>query len=105
MHCPQCHSEYREDVTECADCQVPLVGTPGRAGPAGPEMITVLECSDPVVLAVAQGSLDTAGIDYLVSTKSPGWVSLRKGTEVGTSIQVAPRDADDARVLLAPLAG
>src|SRR5919106_4552607 len=25
MYCPQCKSEYREGITACAECQVPLV--------------------------------------------------------------------------------
>jgi hypothetical protein len=24
-YCPECEAEYREDIMECADCQVPLI--------------------------------------------------------------------------------
>ncbi len=24
-YCPECDSEYRDDISECADCQVPLI--------------------------------------------------------------------------------
>ncbi|RMF08938.1 MAG: hypothetical protein D6762_04680 [Candidatus Neomarinimicrobiota bacterium] len=27
MYCPECHAEYQEGITECADCHVSLVET------------------------------------------------------------------------------
>jgi hypothetical protein len=37
MICPQCHAEYREGFTRCADCDVPLIHKAVVATPGDPE--------------------------------------------------------------------
>src|SRR5689334_19836638 len=81
MYCPQCGAEYREGFNECSDCQAALVWEkppepedllsefdnvpPGRGNP-DLELVTVLETSDPLVIAAAKGLLDEAPIPFYV---------------------------------------
>ncbi len=64
MFCPQCEAEYREGITECVDCEVPLVEgpLPGVEHPE-PDMVEVLETSDPSLLPVVVSLLQSAGIE------------------------------------------
>src|SRR5229473_965268 len=70
MFCPQCKAEYRKGITECADCQVPLV----PSLPAAPESL-VDTMSDGLLVPLWEGedlalhtslleALDEAGIRY-----------------------------------------
>jgi hypothetical protein len=112
MHCPECGSEYREGVTVCADCGVTLTHDPPLVPPepeAGwVDLETVLESSDPALLAVARSLLDAEGIpcfargeliqDFL------GWGRLPSGTNFITGpvqLQVASDRSAEARELLA----
>jgi hypothetical protein len=66
MYCPECGREYREGYDTCSECQVPLVA----ALPAEPEhpdfeLVTVLENSDPAVIALAESLLLEESIPYL----------------------------------------
>jgi hypothetical protein len=66
MFCPECRSEYREGFVECADCEVPLVeGLPAEGPVPDLNLVTVLDSSDPSVLAVAESLLLEAQIPYL----------------------------------------
>jgi len=70
MICPECGGEYREGITQCSDCEVPLIKDPGP--PEEPvhlndrHLVTVLEIVDPAVLPVAKSLLEDAGIPYLM---------------------------------------
>jgi putative signal transducing protein len=73
--------------------------------PGGP--VTVLETSDPGLVAVAKSLLDSAGIHYFAKGEALqnlfGWGQLGTGFNpiVGAvQLQVAADDADDARELL-----
>ena len=106
MYCPECGIEYRDGFTECSDCRVPLVaGKPREAkGPGDPdlELATVLEGSDPLVIASAKGLLEEAGIPFYVLGEELG---VRYGP-VGPfihplcRIQVALDREEEARTLL-----
>ncbi len=70
MFCPQCKAEYREGITECADCQVPLVSSlpeaqeslldTSSAGPLAP----LWEGEDLALHTSLLEALDEAGIRY-----------------------------------------
>ena len=71
MYCPQCQVAYREGFTECSDCHVPLLT--GTGAPDAPdlfdpalELVVVLETNDRVLLAMARGLLEDAGIPLFV---------------------------------------
>lgn len=71
MYCPQCGVEYRDGFTECSDCHVGLLtGTcaPDPQDPFDPalELVVVLETTDRIQLAMAQGLLEEAGIPFFV---------------------------------------
>ena len=71
MYCPQCRVEYRDGFTECSDCQVPLLtGTPPPEPPdpfdPALELVVVLETSDRMQLAMAEGLLEDADIPFMV---------------------------------------
>ena len=65
MYCPECGSEYREGISTCVDCEVPLTEAP----PAEPEhpdfnLVTVFEGIDPAALALAESLLLEEKIPY-----------------------------------------
>jgi hypothetical protein len=70
MYCPKCGAEYREGFAECADCQIPLVAQkpvePEATGDPELQLVTVLESTDPLVIASAKGLLEEAGIPFYV---------------------------------------
>lgn len=109
MFCPRCRAEYRPGFTECADCQVDLVHElPPTPEEPELELVTVLEARDPGLLAVVRSLLDGAGIPFLVKGEriqnliTPG---LPGGIVGPAEVQVARRDAEAAREILADLTG
>jgi len=112
MFCPQCHDEYREGYTECAECHVPLVEElPKEAVPPPPsELITVFTTGDAALLPVIESVLSGAGIQFFAKNEALqslfGWGRIGTGYNVVTGpvvIQVASEDAEAARKLLHPL--
>jgi len=109
MHCPQCLTEYRDGFTECADCRVPL--SPGPAPkPADQghkvDPVTVFETHDPFAFNLAKGTLEDAGIEFVIGGDNYEELGLSGITPAGalaTRIQVAAARANEARELLEPL--
>ncbi len=114
MYCPRCRTEYREGVSECADCGAPLVAElPKVAEEAHDlELVTVLETEDSVALGLAKAALEEAGIEYLVSSNEELRQFIRGGFGMNPDqvpyqtcrIQVAAESEVEARALLEPLA-
>ena len=119
MICPECKSEYVPGVTICPDCGVDLVeslaqetaasaGAGARKVPAGSPLVAVFATSDPGLMAVAETMLESAGVPVAVqggtdhgffgSGPLPGFHGRGRIT-----LLVSPRDADDARGILADL--
>src|SRR5437588_254892 len=124
MYCPLCRAEYRVGFTECSDCRVPLVAElptetepspefepprrqPGDAADVAPEFVEVLQCDDSLAVALARGTLDDAGILYLLNNKIPLSVTGDRASlwlAMPCSIKVGHADEKRARALLEPLA-
>jgi hypothetical protein len=72
MYCPQCKSEYREGVTQCADCDVPLVRElpaedPGLPPVSWDDLVPVLKSFDETELLMVRSLLEAAGIPAYMS--------------------------------------
>ena len=68
MFCPNCHAEYLEGVTRCADCDVDLVASlPLAPEDDAPDL--VWRGSDPVAFSRVINVLADAGIDCDVQAK------------------------------------
>jgi len=66
MYCPECKSEYREGLTECADCGVNLVGDrPTAAQPEFVDLEAILSTGDQGQIALIKSILDAEKIPYL----------------------------------------
>ncbi len=113
MICPQCGAEYREGITECADCEVALVEPSAVEAESHPEpdLVEVMETSDPAVLPIVASLLEAAGIDAVVEGEgvmgvlpvgqfgAGAWSSEGRGLSV--VVRVPRAQADEARQLLA----
>ena len=68
MFCASCRSEYRAGISNCPECQVPLVEVLPEAGDPGHEMayVRVLETTDPVLLPMVKSIFEAAQIPISV---------------------------------------
>jgi len=70
MFCPNCHGEYREGTTTCADCDVPLVAELEPVSEAHTiPLVAVLSTADEAAILVARSLLDDAGIPYVTKNE------------------------------------
>jgi hypothetical protein len=106
MYCPECGTEFREGFSKCSDCGAALVAEgPAKKRPGEPdlELVTVLEANDPVLLGLAKGLLEDAGIPFY-SIGSELGVRFGPVTPYANpwqSIQVGADREAEARALLA----
>lgn len=108
MWCPKCKSEYREGITECPACKVPLAETLETAETEQQrEPVLLMAFQDREELALAMGLLDAAGIPYL--TREPGGGEVLRITTgsnmMGTEVYVDPRHLRPALQLLRQAVG
>ncbi len=61
MYCPECGVEYRPGFSQCSDCLVPLATERPRRTRS---YATVLEESDPALIALAAELLKEAGVSF-----------------------------------------
>ena len=65
MFCPVCRAEYRQGFKACADCEVALVDElPPEPKPEFHEFVEVMTVASEGRIALIQGALDDAGIEY-----------------------------------------
>jgi hypothetical protein len=101
MYCPRCRAEYREGFDRCADCGVALVPElPEEPSPESRdvELETVLETTNPALLAMASSLLEAEGIEFLSVGDTTQFESV-----LPVRIEVDSRRAEQARALLAEL--
>ena len=113
MYCPQCRTEYRDGFYECADCRVPLVAElpPKPVEEHDLRVVTVLQTEDTFALRLAEGALEDAGIEYLVSSQDELRQAFRgifglnpdQAPYQTCRIQVAAEQEAEARAILEPL--
>jgi len=107
--CPECGTEFREGITVCSDCGIPLADEPPaeRDEPEWTGLVTVLETSDFSLLLVAKSVLESAGIPYFA--KGEGVQDLFGAGRIGSGfnplvgpvqLQVPEERAQEAAVLL-----
>ncbi len=111
MFCPDCGAEYKVGVTECADCEVPLVAeSPPEPTHPEPNLVKLTEISEPALLPVLVGLLQSAGIQPVVDGDEimglwpvgqpvSGWTGSGRG--LSAVIHVPADRVEEARTLLA----
>jgi len=106
MFCPECGAEFKEGITQCADCGVPLTPEAPRE-PEVPEYVTILETSDLSVIPVLKTALEGAGIPF--RTRGEGLMDIFPAETLGApfhssagevEIRVPVDRAEEARELL-----
>lgn len=103
MFCPQCRAEYREGVSECPDCAVPLVAELPAEESGEPEarLVKVYTTGEAAMLPVVHSLLDGAGIEYFAKNEEVqdlfGWGRL--GTNysyISGPVEFLVREEDEA---------
>src|ERR1700674_6138641 len=68
MICPSCKCEYRAGVTQCSDCDVPLVDALEALAvppPGDGDIVSIWYGDDPLDFAQVKEALDKAGIPFM----------------------------------------
>lgn len=108
MYCPECGAEYRDEISECADCGVPLSATPPEEpSHAGEPMVGIFRSADAALLPVLKSVLAAAEIPYTVQgEESSGLFPFGSGDMVpdgrrfGAVLRVPESRAEEAKALL-----
>jgi hypothetical protein len=95
MWCAECGAEWKEGITSCPDCHVPLVDEPPEASRADDELVSVFQTTVADTLPVVKTALDAAGIPYLVQGDEAFGV-----LPINVAILVPADRADEARELI-----
>jgi hypothetical protein len=93
MYCPECGVEYRPGFSRCSDCLVPLAAERPRHTRS---YATVLEESDPALVALAAELLEEAGIPFNMMPGEDGG----DGAAQPRRIEVTPELEVQARAVL-----
>jgi hypothetical protein len=101
--CPACRSEYREEITTCADCGEPLVLTASLPPEPDPRPLVVIDRFHDLASAqIAVEMLQAAGIEALLKDEQTLGVDWLLGPALGGArLLVRDDQVEEARQLLA----
>jgi hypothetical protein len=91
MYCPQCEGEFRDGITVCPDCEVPLVESLAGLHDDAP-FERVLEVFDPAILPLVRSLLDETDIPYTIENEEA--MGLFPGTTSGLAVDAGGRAAE-----------
>lgn len=106
MYCPECRSEYVEGITECAECQVPLVAE------LPPEETIEYEYEDFVTVEtyharheaeLQRSVLEANGIDAVIESDDVGGVGPALAFTRGVRLLVHKEDVQKAQEIFQDL--
>lgn len=114
MYCPECRSEFRDEIAVCPDCEESLVAElPEEPEFSEDDLVTVMETADVAILPVVKSLLRAAGIPFIVQGDEAmgvlpvGRIGLGGLTTRGHGLSagiLVPRDREEeAKALLTEL--
>jgi hypothetical protein len=106
MICPQCKCEYVRGVTQCPDCDVPLVDAldpPQAAFPENARLVPIWRGRDDAECERVIEALDSAGIPHTDPDSKSSFSFLP--TDPSAEIWVSDTDEERAKKILAELDG
>jgi len=106
MICPQCKCEYVRGVTQCPDCDVPLVDAldpPQAAFPDNARLVPIWRGRDDAECERVIEALDSAGIPHTDPDSKSSFSFLP--TDPSAEIWVSDTDEERAKKILAELDG
>ena len=107
MYCPECHSEYRNGIEECADCKVPLVHKLMDDSQEENDRNVELQYMDLVTVLVGNASIIAIAKSLLTDAKiyyfAKGEHVFVPGYSRSVQMQVRKQDEDEAKKLLEEL--
>ncbi|HKH47315.1 MAG TPA: DUF2007 domain-containing protein [Thermoanaerobaculia bacterium] len=108
MICPECGSEYENDVPDCEGCEVPLVEEVDD-GVEEVDFAPLVESTDVAYFGLVTARLEEAGIPWFVQGETSLGVLPRDGGEMGdpgeevVTVHVAENRFREARQLVRDL--
>ena len=101
MYCPNCRTEYQEEVERCSDCGAALVEElPDLELPTFHGYTSILSTFNPADIAIIKSMLDGSDIDYFIHGENSG---LIQPLAIPSVLMIRDEQADDVRELLKDL--
>ncbi|MCX7918387.1 MAG: hypothetical protein N3A72_02025 [bacterium] len=105
MFCPKCQAEYEVGITECSDCQIPLMERlPEEKDKPVPEaeLVSVIQIMDESEAVFYCELLKQSGITATFrSFIIPGYDGITESTPYKGEVLVLEEDADQAEQIIA----
>ena len=104
--CPGCRSEYRPELSHCADCGLDLVPALPESRPAEPdlELVEVHQTWGEIDAQLIRAQLESAGIDSILRGEAIRFIhGFNLNNLAKVKILVRADEADEARSILSEL--